>query len=248
MTTSGIFGRDAELDQLRQLLRRQSSFLLHGPSGVGKTLLIRHLAAEKPEMLYCGDSSGSQAVFRCLTAELLARNDPTVVKSCGRNGESAIQTKSSVALRGIVTKALAENRYCLALDHAQVPTLPFARALKELSSSSNSPLLVIARSAHMEDAGFLLPMFPDRTQRVGLRNFNSITAMEFATQASERMRLKAANRDQAIEKIVEYSKGNPGGILAMLKMAADSRYVSHEHIKLAPLYIDYRLSRGPIYG
>ncbi len=50
MSPAAIYGRDAELEQLRQLVARRRSFLLHGPAGVGKTLLLKHLAGEVPEM------------------------------------------------------------------------------------------------------------------------------------------------------------------------------------------------------
>ena len=48
MIPAAIYGRDAELEQLRQLVSRRRSFLLHGPSGVGKTLLLKHVAREVP--------------------------------------------------------------------------------------------------------------------------------------------------------------------------------------------------------
>ncbi len=62
------------------------------------------------------------------------------------------------------------------------------------------------------------------------------------------MHLNAANRDEAIQKIVHYSKGNPGAIIAMLQMAASPKYVTEQHVKLSPLYIDFRLSWGATHG
>jgi hypothetical protein len=100
----------------------------------------------------------------------------------------------------------------------------------------------------MEDVGFLLPMFSDRSAKFALRNFDSNTANKFAMQTAREMELQAANRDEAIEKIVQYSKGNPGAIIAMLRMAVSPKYVAREHVKLSPLYIDFRLSWGATHG
>jgi hypothetical protein len=58
------------------------------------------------------------------------------------------------------------------------------------------------------------------------------------------MSLNAANQDETIQKIVHYSQGNPGAILAMIEMAASPKYVTGRHVKLSPLYIDFRLRWG----
>jgi hypothetical protein len=243
-----IFGRDVELEQLRQLLVRRRSILLHGPAGVGKTLLLKHLAHELPDILYCGDSHSSQGVFRVLAAELLARKNPFVFKACGAAGLNAIHDKSAVSLRGIITQALCDGAYWVALDHLQSPSQSFAAALKEVCTRAATPLLAVARSAHMEDSGFLLPVFADRSAKFALHNFDTETANEFAARMALEMRLYAANREEAIRKIAAYSKGNPGAIVAMLRMAANPKYVAQQHVKLSPLYIDFRLSWGATHG
>jgi len=248
MSPTAIYGRDAELEQLRQLVFRRRSFLLHGPAGVGKTLLLKHVAGELSKMVYCDESPSSQTVFRALAAGLFARKNRHVLQACGTSGQNAIREKSAVSIRGIVADALREASYWIALDHLQSPSQSFAAALKDLCSWTATPLIAVARSAHMEDVGFLLPMFSDRSEKYTLRNFDSDTAREFAVRTAQEMHLNAANRDEAIQKIVHYSKGNPGAIIAMLHMAASPKYVTEEHVKLSPLYIDFRLRWGATHG
>src|SRR6266571_24751 len=126
MSPTVIYGRDAELEQLRQLVFRRRSFLLHGPAGVGKTLLLKTLIAEFPSVLYCGEASGSQVVFRKLATELFSKNKRCVLQACGRSGANTIKGKSAVALRGIVTEALREANYSVVLDHLNSPSQSFA--------------------------------------------------------------------------------------------------------------------------
>jgi hypothetical protein len=248
MSPAAIYGREAELEQLRQLVSRRRSFLLHGSAGVGKTLLLKHLAGEVPEMVYCDESSSSQTVFRSLAGGLFARKNRYVLQACGTSGLNAINDKSAVAIRGIVTEALRETSYWIVLDHLKSSSQSFAASLKDACNWTATPLIAVARSAHMEDVGFLLSMFPDRSEKYALRNFDSDTAREFALRTAEEMHLSAANQDEAIQKIVRYSKGSPGAIIAMLQMAASPKYVTQQHVKLSPLYIDFRLSWDATHG
>ena len=248
MNLPPIFDRDAELEQLRKLLSRRHSFLLYGPAGSGKTLLLTTLIKDFSGALYCKDSSGSQIVFRTLAAELFAKKNQRVLHACGKSGLAAIKGKSAVSIRGIVIEALREASYWIVLDHLQRPSQSFATALKDMCSGTTTPLVVVAHSAHMEDVGFLLPMFPDRSDRFALQNFDSGTARQFALQTARQIKLDAANQEEVIDKIAHYSQGNPGAIRAMLEMAADPKYIAQQQVKLAPLYIDFRLQWGATHG
>jgi len=248
MNLPPIYGRDAELEQLRKLLSRRHSLLLYGPTGAGKTLLLTTLIKDFSGALYCKDSSGSQIVFRTLVAELWAKKNHRVLHACGKSGLAAIKDKSAVSIRGIVIEALREASYWIVLDHLQCPSQSFATALKDLCSGTTTPLVAAARSAHMEDVGFLLPMFPDRSDRLALNDFDLDTARQFALQTARQMKLDAANQEEVIDKIVHYSQGNPGAIRAMLEMAANPKYIAQQQVRLVPLYIDFRLRWGTTHG
>ena len=138
-----IFGREEELQALKQRLLKRNSFLLHGPSGVGKTLLIRSLQPQVPATLYCENSETTQVVFRSVAHTLLALGDQRVHTSC-RNRDG-IQAKSAVSLKGIVMDALREGSYWIVMDHLNRPSQSFAAAIREVINWCSTPVIAVAR-------------------------------------------------------------------------------------------------------
>jgi len=118
-----------------------------------------------------------------------------------------------------VRDALLNSKYLVVVDHLVRPSQALAASIRELMPNCSIPVVAVSRSAHMEDVGFALPLFPERTERVALRNFDPEVAILFAAEYAERESLTAVNLDQFLNRIVEYSGGNPGAMLQMIRMA-----------------------------
>jgi len=234
-----IFRREDDMQSLKERLQERKPFLLYGPSGVGKTLLMRNIAEAMSSVLCCESPASMQTVFRRLAQALLERNHPRVTRAC--RDRDGIQTKSAVSLRGIVMDALREASYSIVLDAIEQPSQSFAAAVREIVSWCSTPVVAIARSHHMEDTGFLQPLYSGRLARFELRNFDPASAEEFAEQVVKRAGLSASNIREFVGKVLEFAEGNPGAIVSMLQMAASPRYRSEERIKITPLYIDFRM-------
>jgi hypothetical protein len=238
-----IFGRAEEQHALIQRLREKKPFLFHGPTGVGKTLLLRSLLEQTPAVLYCDSSASTQVVFRSVARALLERGAPRLQRTC-RNHEG-IEAKSAVSLKGIVMDALREGSHSIVLDHVHPPSQSFAAAVREIIGWTSTPVIAVARSSHMEDTGYLQPLYSGRQDRYELKNFAPVAAKQFAHTMVERADLSAANITEFLGKVLELSQGNPGAILSLLQMAKHPQYRSQEYIKTSPLYIDFRMSRSP---
>jgi hypothetical protein len=232
----GLLGREEELAALASRLAECRSFLLHGPAGVGKTRLLEVLLPQFSQWLYCPQAPDSRGVFQVLAAALREARDP-ILQGKGKDDDA----RSALALKGIVTEALRAGGYGVVLDHLSAPSKAFAADLKELTRATDTPLLAVARSAHMEDAGFLLPFFADRRDRFELRNFDRTRALAFTRAAARASALTATNLQEFLERAAELSRGNPGALLALLARAREPRYRSGDAIKITPLYIDFRL-------
>jgi DNA polymerase III delta prime subunit len=235
-----IFDREEEKQAIRQRLAKKRPFLIHGPAGVGKTLLLRSLLPEFPSILYCEDSATTHAMFRSLAQSLLRLHNPRA-QTAFRN-EEAIKTKSAVSLKGIVMDALNQGQYSVVLDHLKRPSYSFAAAVREIMGWGSTPVSAVGRSSHMEDVGFLQPFYSDRSEKYEIRNFETSVAERFARELVKRAGLSAPNMGEFLDKVLEFSVGNPGAIGALIEMANYPKYRSDEHIKITPLYIDFRMN------
>jgi len=242
MISEFIFDREEERQRIDQLLVKRRPFLLFGPSGVGKTLLLDSVLSQFRSVLYCEDSSTTNVVFRSLAQSLL-RLESSRAKKTFRDA-SAIAMKSAVSLKGIVMDALREGEYSIMLDHLKRPSYSLASAVREIMSWGSTPVSAVARSSHMEDTGFLQPLYGDRSQKCEIRNFDDASAEQFACEMIKRRGLSGSNIAEFLNKVLEFSAGNPGAIITMVDMAKYPKYRSDQHIKISPLYIDYRMQGG----
>jgi hypothetical protein len=240
-TRATVFDRVEERKLLRDRLAQRRSFLLHGPAGVGKTLLLNAVLPDFPDILYSGSNATPQALYRSL-AELLLRTGHHVFTSACPKGTASLQAKSAVSLKGLIRQALLNSKYLVALDHLVRPSPALAASIRKLMLNWSVPVVAVTRSAHMEDAGFVLPLFPDRRDKLALRNLDPDVAREFAVTLAQSEDLHAENLTQFLEKVVEYSAGNPGAMLSMIRLAREPRYLHANQIKIAPLYIDYKIA------
>ena len=233
-----LFRRDEELDALRKRLTARRSVLLHGPSGVGKTLLLACIRPEFPQLLCCLQSSSPQVVFRVLADALMHEKDAAMLRAMASR---CLEGITAVSLKGIVTRVLSGSKYMIILDHLNRPSHSLAATIRELMISCSVPVIAVARSAHMEDAGFAAPMFPDRGDKLAIKNFDPETAEDFVRAVAAERKLTVENFSEFVARVVEFSAGNPGAIVKMVEMAGLSKYRLGDHVKLSPLYIDFRI-------
>jgi DNA polymerase III delta prime subunit len=235
-----VFGRCKEIEELKQRFSQHMSFVFHGPSGCGKTLLLRRVIREFPNVLYCSDASSPLSVFQSLALALLTSKDRAIRASL--RAPNQVKEKSAICLRGIVLDALPRGNYFIVLDHLRGPAAALSAHTRDLMFRGNTPVVAVARSAHMEDLGFLTSFFALRTERMRMTNFGRAEATQFAQEIARRLQICAKNLPDFLERLVSLSNGSPGAIVRMLKMGTSPKYRVEDHIKISPLYIDFRLA------
>lgn len=234
-----VFRRQKEVGELKERFAARKSFVLHGPSGSGKTFLLQRVMPQFSNVLYCPAATSPQLVFQSLALALVASRD-RFVRGWLRNPQ-AVKTKSAISLRGIVLNAVRRGNYFVVLDHLCGPAAALSADTRDLMLYGGTPVVAVARSAHMEDLGFLTAFFALRAERMRLPNFCFSEASQFAEEVARRINLQATNLPEFLERVADLGQGSPGAIARMLQMALLTRYRLDGHIKTAPLYIDFRL-------
>jgi hypothetical protein len=134
------------------------------------------------------------------------------------------------------------GRYSTVLDHLWCPSAALACDIRDLMNWGNTCVIAVARSAHMEELGYIGSYFALCSERMELKNFSGNEALIFAHHLADRTSLNASNREEFLSKVVELSRGAPGAIATMISMSSLPQYRCGDHIKLSPLYIDSRLA------
>ena len=207
---------------------------VYGPEGVGKSRLLQTFVEGQPLALYVAQMRSPREFLLALLHALHSAD-------AGIRIPGNIDALSSSSLKGIVNRALDTGPFLMVLDHLDAPSRVVTGMIKDLVYYGRTPLIFASRSPHMEDIGALRPLCALKSERIEIENLPQKIALEFAQRNAERIQLWASNLESILSSLIEWSDGNPGAILHMLKMAQLPQYRVGDQIKSHILYIDYRI-------
>lgn len=232
--------RGEELIRLRTQAQKRKSMLVFGPEGVGKTRLLQQFAKVEPLAIYVSQTGSPRELMLSILQSLRASGQkgirfPANVTSCSTN-----------SLRGAVDVALEQFPFVLVLDQVSGPSRVVSGIIKDLNFYDRTPIIFAARTQHMEDVGALQSMCSDRSERTEIKNFAPPIALEFARQQADQAGLHGSNLQSALDSMVEWSQGNPGSLIQMVRMATLPNYRMGDQIKVHVLYLDHLMGRHPV--
>jgi hypothetical protein len=228
--------REEELGRLRNQARIRKSLLVHGSEGVGKSRLLQTFVGSQPLAVYIPQMRSPREFITTLLQALHSADGKVKLPE-------DIAALSTSSLKGIVHRALDTRPFLMVLDHLDAPSRVVTGMIKDLHYYGRTPVIFASRSPHMEDIGALRPLCANKAERLEVKNFSTQIALEFAQREAERTELWASNLETVLPSLVEWSDGNPGAILHMLKMAQLPQYRAGDQIKSHILYVDYRMGR-----
>lgn len=229
------FDRREEMTRLRERFRARGNLLIFGPEGVGKTRLLRSFIATEPHALYVEHASSPRNLLVSLLEGIQSRSQ--IAKPAGMIG------LSSSSLKGVVHKEMDAGPFFMVIDQVAAPSKVVTGIIKDLSYYGRTPVVFASRSPHMEDIGGLRGLCTAKAERLEMANWLLPVALEFARQQAKRLNVTASNLDSILPSLVSWSDGNPGAIMAMLRMATKPQYLVGDQIKAHVLYLDFRMGR-----
>ena len=223
--------REEELGLLRNQAKIRKSMLVYGPEGVGKSRLLQTFVEGQPLALYVAQMRSPREFLLALLHALHSAD-------AGIRIPGNIDALSSSSLKGIVNRALDTGPFLMVLDHLDAPSRVVTGMIKDLVYYGRTPLIFASRSPHMEDIGALRPLCALKSERIEIENLPQKIALEFAMRNAEKIQLWASNLESILSSIVEWSDGNPGAILHMLKMAQLPQCRAGDQIEARILRVD----------
>lgn len=219
-----LIERDRELSKLLQCASAKTPALLTGSPGLGRTRLLRELGerltAENIDSLYVPFVQPLHEFLVSMATRLAL----------------PIASDSSVALRGLLWKALKDHPRILLLDDIAEATLQFYRFFERVLYVPGTTL--IATGAHVYGIGALQRIFWNHQSVVSLRPLTKHGALLLIEQA---IRLYAADlaEDQGFQaRVVQVARGNPGRIVEMCRRAGSAAYRDGNRVRFGALSID----------
>lgn len=232
-----IVERTEEFARLQAQAQSRKSMLIFGPEAVGKTRLLKAFVQTQPFTLFVAQVRSPRELLLTLLEQLRRAAAP------GINLPVNCTSLGTGSLKGIVQQALERYPFLLALDHIAGPSRVVTGLIKDLNYFDRTPVIFVAHTPHMEDIGNLQPMCAGKSERLELKEFLPPIALEFARKEANRTGVSASNLDLVLHQLVDWSNGNPGSIVHMLKMAQLPQYRTGDQIKAHILYVDFRMGR-----
>ncbi|SRR6266568_5648800 len=248
---AGCFlGRQAELDRLREAIRKRESVLIWGTFGAGKSALLSKVLSELPEKMarrcLCASGHGSpQEILRGLvqkfedTDNALLRNKFRAEAGYGESFTHWTKRQTSLRLRGLLYKAAAEGEYWIFLEDAGPLSHLLARIVKELMWSRKTPVYLVAPGWTFAEVGHAATLYWTDRHRLHVGGLSFSAAKELLEASIRRFGLSQFDLDGFREDILAFSELLPGAIVKMCAAAADVHYQFEGRIKTKLLHVDY---------
>lgn len=229
--------RTRELAALHSMALKSKAALVFGPAGVGKTHVLRTFVDISSEVIIYTDHTRTArdllfSIWQVLASRRLTRQRVDAARL------------SVVSLKGIVQSALESHACLLILDQLDHPSRLLTRLIRDLHFFGRTPIILAARSCHMEDTGDLHALCARSSERLEVQPWSREASLLFVHQLAMQQGLQAVDLCMVLDEIVRYAAGNPRALHSMVLMATQNEYRIGSQVKTHVLYVDYCMGKS----
>lgn len=236
-----LIGFAQERRSILDAIRERRSLLLLGPARSGKTALLHWASASNDATLpiVWPFETLHDLLVEIARALFLSLHEPFCrIAPPGHEFERWVRKQTSIHLKGVLWTALEAEPRVLILDDMHACVHRTYRFLERLYHTPGMAILAAARSE--VDLGALARLYWDPGERLHLRPLSREEAVLLFDAAVERFELRGLDLDDLRRRVVHASRGNPGQILEMCRLASMPQYVSGGHIKFSLVQIEIK--------
>jgi len=251
-----LVGRKEELRELRAAIQKRKSLLIWGPADAGKTALMKKAISELTDVerrnciYWTGAASGKQLLSH-FVGRLYEIGDSFIRKKVQADGATEtslnrwLHKQTSQRLRGVLFTASTQGGYRFFVDHFPPPTHNMARLMKEIMYRCKSPICLAARGYSQGEIGYAWSLYWNDGLRIHLGPLGERAARELLEYCIGKFGLASLDLKDFREDILRLSGHNPGSIVKMCELAANSRYRYRNQIKMTLVHVDYMMQSSP---
>lgn len=245
-----FLGRDAEVNRLHEAIHKRESVLIWGAAEAGKSTLVSKVVSGLSEKtarrcLFAPCHGSPQETLRALIKEFENTDNAVLGKrfraEAGHGESFAHWTKqqTSLRLRGLLYKAVAEGEYWIFFEDVAPITHILARIIKEVIWNQRTPVYLVARGWTYAEVGHVAQLYWTDQHRLQVGPLAPPAAKQLLETCIRRFALSQFDLEGFREDILHFSGLLPGAIIKMCEAAADSRYHFEGRIKTKLLHVDY---------
>lgn len=250
ISVGSLIGRDSEINTLKTAIHRRESRLIWGPTGAGKTSLIRTAVeqmprGEKQTCIYWTGAATGRELVQHIVGSLYEIGDTFVQRKVHADGARAgslrawLNRQSTLRLRGILFTAAENGDYRFFLDHVPAPGPRLVRTMKEFMFRCKTPVYLTGGGFTQREIGYAWSLYWTDKYRIHLGSVTDAAARELLESCIRRFDLDSMDLDGFREEVLQMSERLPGAIVGMCELAADPRYHYGERIKTKIVHVDY---------
>lgn len=217
-----FIGRDKELAIVRAHLCAGSNLVVSGPTGIGKTALVRNALRDSSVTLYCPDTSTLKHACQSLLSQL----------------NLSVPESDNVLRKRAILQAIDGKNYCFIFDHVEwvgPRLLSFFERVRESHS-----IIVVTRSVAPSDTGHLKMILWD-FDNLDLAPLSREKTRQVLCAWIKEFNLSVPDPQQFEADALRIAGHNLHVLRELCQQAVNGRYIFGKHLSAPLVNLDRRI-------